>query len=83
MKRQLQKIQIRGETMTQVELKVTGMTCNHCKATVEKALSSIKGVSRAVVDLGHGKVTISYDTNQTGVDALKAAIETAGYGVAG
>ncbi|MCL4515719.1 MAG: copper ion binding protein [Firmicutes bacterium] len=69
--------------MTQIELKVTGMTCNHCKAAVEKAVSSVKGVSKVVVDLARGKATISYDANQAGLDAFKAAIEAAGYGVAG
>ncbi len=69
--------------MTQIELKVTGMTCNHCKAAVEKAVSGVKGVSKVVVDLAKGKASISYDANQAGLDAFKAAIEAAGYGVAG
>lgn len=43
----------------------------------------VKGVSKVMVDLAKGKATISYDAGQTGVDAFKAAIETAGYGVAG
>ncbi len=69
--------------MTQIELKVTGMTCNHCKAAVEKAVSGVKGVSKVVVDLAKGEASISYDANQAGLDAFKAAIEAAGYGVAG
>jgi len=32
-------------------IKVSGMTCEHCKARVEKALSSVDGVKSAKVDL--------------------------------
>ncbi|MBO7660824.1 MAG: heavy-metal-associated domain-containing protein, partial [Bacteroidaceae bacterium] len=30
------------------------MTCNHCKASVEKALSSVEGVEKVEVDLAKG-----------------------------
>ena len=31
-----------------IELKVTGMTCGHCEAAVDKALTALPGVSRVV-----------------------------------
>lgn len=38
---------------------VTGMTCNGCKAMVEKALSSIDDVENVQIDLEHSQVDLS------------------------
>lgn len=40
----------KGSTMKK-EIKVEGMSCNHCKMSVEKALKAIDGVESAIVDL--------------------------------
>ena len=37
---------------------VKGMTCNHCKASVEKAIGSVKGVEAVEVDLSSGKAYV-------------------------
>ncbi|MCF8222064.1 MAG: permease [Bacteroidales bacterium] len=58
-------------------LGVRGMTCNHCKKSVEDAASSVKGVDSAIVDLAKGKVSITgsnYD-----IEKIKSGIEGAGY----
>lgn len=39
--------------------KVTGMTCNGCKASVEEKLSSVKGVTKVAVDLENAEAKIS------------------------
>lgn len=60
-------------------LKVEGMTCNHCKMHVEKALNAVPGVS-ATVDLEKG--TAHVKANQPVTDqALKDAVTEAGYEV--
>lgn len=43
------------------EYKIEGMACAHCKATVEKALSSLPGVEKVEVILGEGKAIVSGD----------------------
>jgi len=48
---------------------------------VEKALKQVAGVKEAAVDLAAKQVTVEYDENQTGLAALEAAIEDAGYDV--
>ncbi len=60
-------------------LSVEGMMCMHCVAHVEKALAAVKGVQSAKADLAAATVTVQ----GVGVDeqALKAAIEAAGYQV--
>lgn len=40
------------------EVFIDGMSCMHCAAKVEKALSSIKGVSDVKVDLNAKKATL-------------------------
>jgi copper chaperone len=65
------------------QLKVQGMSCNHCKMAVEKALKNLAGVSGAEVDLAGGTVRVSYDPGAVKHENLVAAIEQAGYTVTG
>ncbi len=66
-----------------ITLKVEGMTCNHCKANVEKALKTLDGVEQAEVDLKNAQVDVLINPNQASKEALKEAVETAGYKVLG
>jgi len=62
-----------------IKMKVTGMTCNHCKQSVEDATTSVKGVESATADLANGSLTISgkdYD-----IEKIRYNIESAGYKV--
>ena len=69
------------KTMTKT-MKITGMMCGHCEATVKKTLEAIEGVSCA--DVSHEKgtavVTLTGDVSN---DALKKAVEDKGYDVTG
>ena len=52
---------------------VKGMTCNHCKASVEKALSSVEGVEKVEVDLTKGIAYVQGKHNtQAALDAVNA-----------
>ena len=52
---------------------VKGMTCNHCKASVEKALSSVEGVEKVEVDLAKGIAYVQGNHNtQAALDAVNA-----------
>lgn len=61
-------------------LKVEGMMCGHCKAAVEKACKAVPGTTDAVADLQSKTVTVSGTAD---VEALKKAILSAGFEVAG
>ena len=61
-------------------LKISGMTCAHCTRAVFTALSGVPGIARA--DVRVGTAEIEHDGSVT-LAALKQAIETAGYAVAG
>ncbi len=66
--------------MANAKLRVTGMTCGHCQAKVEKALKGISGVYTAVVDLPDGEAEIDFDDDSVTIDQLVKAIGRAGYG---
>lgn len=56
---------------------VEGMTCNHCKMTVETNLKKVPGVSDAVADLSTGKVTLTGE--MTNLEAAQKLINELGY----
>ena len=60
-------------------LQVEGMSCQHCVASVKKALEGIEGVESVALDLDSGSVVIKGD----GLDRnqLSAAVQQAGYQV--
>ncbi len=60
---------------------VTGMTCGHCVASVTEEVQEIPGVRAVDVVLETGAVTITSD-EPVEADAVKAAVEEAGYQVA-
>jgi copper ion binding protein len=61
---------------------VTGMTCGHCVSAVTEEVSQVAGVTAVAVDLESGGLTV---TSEAPVDesAVRAAVEEAGYEVAG
>ncbi len=40
---------------------IDGMSCNHCKASVEKAVKNIKGVTSVEVSLKYKNATVEGD----------------------
>ena len=64
--------------MTTATFTATGMTCQHCVASVTKEVSELPHVTSVTVDLPTGKVTIDSDTPLSSEDVI-AAIDKAGY----
>ncbi len=65
--------------MAEAKIKIEGMMCGHCQASVTKAISSVGGVSAVKVNLADKQATVTYDPKKTTVDAIKAVIVDAGY----
>jgi copper chaperone len=61
---------------------VTGMTCEHCVASVTEEISEIGGVTGVAVDLPTGAVRVTSEEPLEDA-AVRAAVETAGYRLAG
>ena len=60
---------------------VTGMTCEHCVASVTEEVQEIPGVEQVEVVLESGALTIASTEPVADVE-VKAAVETAGYQLA-
>ena len=61
-----------------IVLKIEGMTCGGCKASVERLLAAQPGVKHAAVDLASGRATLTVEESVV-PQALAAAVEGAGY----
>jgi copper chaperone len=59
---------------------VTGMTCGHCVKSVTEEVSALVGVRSVEVDLATGRVAVVSD-EPLDLDAVKAAVDEAGYEV--
>lgn len=79
-KNQKEEINIleKEETIMETIIHVEGMMCPHCSARVESVCKGISGVTEAVVDLHAKNVTV---TGNASIDAIKKAIQDAGYEV--
>ncbi|NLN38879.1 MAG: heavy-metal-associated domain-containing protein [Smithella sp.] len=64
------------------QIKIKGMTCQHCVAAVTKALNAVDGIKNVQVDLKTG--TATYEETKPVDDGLVVhAIEEEGYEVVG
>lgn len=61
---------------------VTGMTCEHCVASVTEELTALPGVTDVSVDLATGSVTVASERELSTVEVTEAVAE-AGYQLAG
>ena len=71
-----------GEEEMKKTMKIEGMMCSHCEASVKKALEAIEGVESAEVshEAGTAIVTMSKEVSN---DVLKNAVEAKDYNVTG
>ncbi|WP_236796328.1 heavy-metal-associated domain-containing protein [Amycolatopsis sp. GM8] len=64
--------------MAQMTFAVSGMTCEHCAASVREEVGELPGVRSVEVDLGRGNVRVAGD-GMLDIEQLAAAVRTAGY----
>lgn len=62
--------------MSEVQLKITGMTCGHCVAAVTKAIRAVPGVQDAQVDLASGSARVQGSAEP---QVLVNAVQDEGY----
>ena len=68
--------------MQHIVLNITGMTCGGCTNSVKRVLTALPGVGEVNVSLEHANAEVEFDPALVSVEALKHAIETAGFEVA-
>lgn len=62
--------------MNTIELKITGMTCEHCVRATTNALQNVAGVEKVEVTLHPGAAVVEGQADPT---ALIAAVKEEGY----
>ena len=65
--------------MTHHQLQVTGMTCDHCAKSIEKALSGVPGVTQAKVSYASGSASVETAADLPAATLINA-IKAVGYG---
>lgn len=65
--------------MSSIEMKIDGMSCNHCVMAVKKAIESIDEVENAHVDLPGSSAVVTLKQNKDIKPALQQAVTDAGY----
>jgi copper chaperone CopZ len=69
-------------TVTTAVYAVTGMTCAHCVQAVSSEIGALAGVREVRVELTAGEVTVVSE-GPLALDAVRAAVDEAGYQLAG
>lgn len=65
--------------MTEVTIKVAGMSCGGCVRNVTGVLKALPGVTDADVSLDEGVARVSYDPASVTVEKLRQAVIDAGF----
>jgi len=66
--------------MKNEELKITGMSCNHCVMSLRKELSKVQGLE--IKDVRIGAALVAYDESKVTDAQLRTAVEEAGFSIA-
>ncbi len=69
------------ERIKKTELRISGMSCAACAATIEKSLLHFSGVNNAQVNLGNETAMVEYDSAELNLSDLEKAVTDAGYKV--
>jgi copper chaperone len=68
-----------GEIMKKTEFSIKGMHCPSCTMLVKEALTDVKGVKDAKVDLKKNNAVVEYDDKLASEKQLIAAVKAEGY----
>ncbi|MCG5055394.1 MAG: heavy-metal-associated domain-containing protein [Myxococcales bacterium] len=68
--------------MKTTSIKVEGMTCGGCVASVTRALQAVSGVKDVKVQLAPGQADVTFDEMLVDEPQLRGAIEDAGFDAA-
>ena len=71
----------RQDGVQKLQLKIGGMSCSFCVASIEKAMGRMNGVHRVSVNLAHEEALIEYEPAKVAPDRLKEILLELGYTV--
>jgi len=64
-----------------VRLTVPGMGSDHCAGLVSSSIRRLPGIANVGTNISNHRVTVQFDSASSDADAIKAAVERAGYDV--
>ncbi len=67
--------------MPRVTLEAPDISCDHCIASIQKAVSKLPGVRFLEGDPNTKRVTLEYDDASAQLEAIEGAMEAEGYPV--
>jgi copper chaperone len=67
--------------MEVLNLKVEGMTCQHCVKSVRNSITALSGIKNVDVSLSENRVTLEYEPEEVSTDKIISAITEEGYKV--
>jgi len=70
-----------GRTQQTLQVKIGGMSCSFCVATLEKAIGRLPGVEEVHVSISHEEGLVRYHRDGTTADRIRQTIRDLGYTV--
>ncbi len=67
--------------MVETTVKIGGMHCDMCVASIEKGVNELDGVASVEVSLSDSSAVVSYDASKLDLTKIGKAIEKRGYSV--
>ena len=68
--------------MVETRLRVEGMTCDECEASIAKGVNELAGIDSISANHEDSTAFVRFDSNKTNLKAISKAIEGRGYVVA-
>ncbi len=62
-------------------IRIEGMSCQHCVASIENAVGTLEGVEAVTVSLDNKNAAVSFDENQVETSKIYETIEEIGFDV--
>lgn len=69
----------RDESIREITLPISGMTCASCAKAIEKAIGKLPGINEVSVNFATEKARVVYDSSKTRISEIKDAVSKAGY----
>ena len=69
--------------MTEIQLQVPEVHCDHCKTSLEGAVGALQGVENVEVTISDATLDVKFDDSAVELDKIKQTIEEQGYAVFG
>ena len=68
-------------TMVEVNLKIAGMTCTDCEASIKKGVTELTGIDSISSNYKDSTAFVRFDPTKTNLKEISAAIAKRGYEV--